>query len=196
MSGITTLYVGPNRVKFHAYEDTLCQLPFFQAALRGHFKEATERVVTMPEDDPSHVSALIEFLYTGSYTCTYNPAVTPLQGGSPVSDLIQGLFHLGISVIASKYDCAALAAVASKNFQAIVRELDSIGSLRLWQAAYGEGLRLPERGVGFEGYCGGKGLVAWVKCLYGEYGEEMENTMMEYPALAYDLLKIAIVENS
>lgn len=194
MSPITTLYVGPNRVEFHAYEDSLCQLPFFQAALRGRFGEATEQVVTMPEDDPSHVSALIEFLYTGNYTCTYNPPITPLQGGFPVGNLAQGLFHIAIHVIASKYGCAELGAVAIRNFQPVVAELDSVGSLRLWQAAYAAGLRLPEQRAVFGGYCGGEGLVAWVKCLFGEYREEMERTMMEHPALACDLLRIAIVD--
>lgn len=197
MNRVITLYVGPDRVKFHAYEDTLCQIPFFSAGLQGNFKEVVEKVITLPEEDPSHVSAFIEFLCTGNYTCIYDPASTPLQEGSsaPVGDLRQGMFHIGVHVIASKYDCPALDAMATKNFEAVATELDIIDALRLWQAAYADGLRLPSRKRDLELYCDGRGLVAWVKLLFAEHKEEMEKTMLEYPALSCDLLQISVSED-
>lgn len=196
MSPIITLYVGSDKVKFHAYEDTLCQLPFFSAALRGNFKEATDQAITMPEDDPSQVSAMFEFLCTGNYTCTYDTVSSSLRKGSgtPVGDLRQGLFHVGINVIASKYGCPVLAAIAIKNIEVVVTELDSVNALRLWQAAYSVDLRLPTRKKDLEHYCDGRGLVAWVKRLFSEHREEMVQTMLEYPALSCDLLQIAISE--
>lgn len=193
MSPIITLYVGSDGVEFHAYEDTLCQLPFFQAALRGHFKEASDQVIRMPEDDPSRVSALIEFMYTGNYTYTYDPEIVLLQDGSdaPIGDLTEGMFHVGIHVIASKYNYPALVAIAMKNFEVVVTELASIDALRLWQTAYSEGLQLPNRKLDFEKYCSGKGLVPWVKCLFYDHREEMDKAMVECPELACDLLRIA-----
>lgn len=193
MSPIATLYVGQERLKFHAYQDTLCKIPFFQAALRGKFKEASEQIITMPEDDPGRVSALIEFLYTGNYTYPYDPETTPLRGGSiaPVADLTEGLFHIGIHVIASKYDCPPLVAIAMKNFTAVVTDLVSIDALRLWKAAYSDGLQLPGRRQDFARYHSGNGLVSWVQGLFEENCQEMEKTMSEYPELSCDLLRIA-----
>lgn len=193
MSPIATLYVGQERVKFYVYQDTLCKLPFFQAALRGNFREASEQVITMPEDDPSRVSALIEFLYTRNYTYPYDPETTPLRVGSitPIGDLTQGLFHVGVHVIASKYDCPPLVAIAMKNFTALATELASIDALRLWKAAYSEGLQIPGRRQDFVRYRSGRGLVSWVQGLFEENRQEMEKTMSEVPELSCDLLRIA-----
>lgn len=198
MSPIATLYVGPGSVKFHAYQDSLCKLPFFQAALRGNFKEATEQVITMPEDDPSRVSALIEFLYTGNYTYQYDPERTPLRQGSirPVGDLKEGLFHVGVHVIASKYDCPPLVAIAMTNFTLVVTELTSIDALRLWKTAYSEGLQLPGQRQDYALYRAGQGLVSWVQGLFDDHREEMEKTMAEYPELSCELLRIATGHDS
>lgn len=193
MSPIVTLYVGPERVEFRAYLDTVCQLPFFKAALHGNFKEASERVITMPEDGPSEVSALIEFLYTGNYTYTYDPESVHFREGSftPVADLTEGLFHVGIHVIASKYDCKVLVGLALRNFTVVVTGLRSIDGLRLWKAAFSDGLKLPYSRQAFAGYCDGKGLVVWIQGLFDEHSKEMEKTMLEYPELSCELLRIA-----
>lgn len=194
MSPNITLCIGPNQVKLHANEDTLCQLPFFTAALRGNFKEATERVITMPEDNPCDVSALIEFISTGNYTCMYDPASSELCKGStaPVASLTEGLFHVDIHAIATKYDCPELAALAARNIQVVAAELDSLNALRVWQAAYSTGLRLPEGERNFEAYCDRRGLVGWVKCLFAEYPEEMREVMAECPTLGFDLFRISM----
>lgn len=196
MSPTITLCVGADKVKLHAYEDTLCQLPFFNAALRGNFKEATEQVITMPEDNPSAVSALIEFMYTGNYTCTYDPASARLHEDSttPVGSLGEGLFHIEIHTIATKYDYPGLATIATRNILVVVAELNSIDALRAWQAAYSAGLRLPGKRRDFEAYCDGRGLAAWLNCLVAEHLEEMEERIMECPALGFDLLRISIGE--
>lgn len=194
MSSIVTLYVGQERIEFHAYEDTLCQLPFFQLSLReGHYREASEKALEMPEDDPSKVSALIEFMYTGNYTYTYDAGSAQLLSGSnaPVGDLTEGLFHVGVYVVASKYECPGLVEMAVKNFEVVLNELDDIKTLRLWKAAYSEGLQLPGYKKDFERYRSGAGLVAWVKGLFDEHREEMDKTMSEHPTLACDLLRIS-----
>lgn len=194
MSPIVTLYVGQERVEFHTYEDTLCQLPFFQAALQeGHYREPSGRTLEMPEDDPTKVSALIEFMYTGNYTYTYDAGSAQLLSGSntPIGDLTEGLFHVGVYVVASKYNCQRLAEIAVKNFEAVLNELDDIKTLRLWKAAYSEGLKLLGRIKDFEQYRSGEGLVAWVRGLFDDHREEMDKTMSEHPTLACDLLRIA-----
>lgn len=193
MSPIVTLSAGPEKVQFHAHEDTLCQLSFFRAALQGQFKEASEKAIAMPEDDPSKVSALVEFLYTGNYTYTYDPSSVHVPAWSciPVGDLDEGLYHVGVYVVASKYDCSGLSKMAVENFLAVANELDNINTLRLWKAAYSVGLQLSRRKQDFKMYRSGEGLVAWVKGLFREDCEEMEETMSACPKLACDLLRIA-----
>lgn len=192
MNPIVTIYVGEERVKFHAHQDTLCQLQFFQAALLGRFKEAEEKVINMPEDDPSYISALIEFMYTGNYTYTYDPAGVQLYDGSafPVGDLTEGMFHVGIYATASKYCCPGLVEIATKHFQVVVGELDCINALRLWKAAYSDGLQFPGLIKGFGQYSSREGLAAWVKELYEKHRDEMEKTISEFPILSSDLLRI------
>lgn len=197
MSCIATLLVGQERVKFQAHEDTLCQLPFFQAALRGEFKEASTKTIAMPEDNESHVSAMIEFLYTGDYTYIYDPRTVELSTGSnaPVATLSEGVYHVGVYVVASKYHCSGLAEMAVKNFEAVASELDDINTICLWKAAYTDGLQLPRRKRDFDRYSAGKGLGAWVKGLYKDHFEEMEEVMLACPQLASDLLHIATGDN-
>lgn len=196
MSPTITLCIGPNQVKLHANEDTLCQLPFFNAALRGNFKEATERVITMPEDNPGDMSALIEFISTGNYTCMYDPAITRLHKGStaPVGSLTEVLFHVDIHSIATKYNCQGLAAIAARNIEVVAAELDSRNALRAWQAAYSTGLRLPGKRENFEAYCDGGGLSAWVKCLFAEHSGELRDVMAACPALGFDLFRNSVAE--
>lgn len=192
MNPIITLNVGQERIKFHAYEDSLCKLPFFRAALQGHFKEALEKAIDMPEDDPRKVSALIEFLYTGSYTYTYDIKGVGFREGSedPVGDLTEGLFHTAVYAIASKYDCSKLVNMALKNFGAVLDELDDIDSLHLWKAAYAEGMRISDVKPDFNLDSYDKKVVTWVNSLFKKYRGEMVTTISEYPELACDLLGI------
>lgn len=183
------LFVGEDRVQFYAHKDTLCQLPFFQAALSGGFKEASEQVITLPEDKPSHVSALIEFLYTGNYTYTYtsNPDATPRSDGSaaPAGDKVEGMFHIGVYVVASKYDCQELVQIAARHIEYVENELDGIDVLHLWKAAYEVDMRYSARTMGPRS---GGGLAKWVTKMFKEHREEMEKAFAEFPMLASDLL--------
>lgn len=151
----------------------------------------------MPEDNECNVSAMIEFLYTGEYTYTYDPRSIELSAGSntPVSTLSEGMYHVGVYVVASKYDCLGLAEMAVKNFKAVASELDDINTIFLWKAAYTDGLQLPRRKQDFDRYSAGKGLGAWVKGLYKDHFEEMEEVMLACPQLASDLLHIATGDN-
>lgn len=195
MSPIVTLYVGQGRVEFHVHEDTLTKLPFFRAALQGQFREASKKAICMPDDDPSKITAMIEFLYTGNYTYAYDPTSVEQDEGSdaPVSNLAEGLYHLGVYVVASKYDSANLSERAVANFKSVANELDSINSLRLWQAAYAEDLQLPRSREEFIENYRREGLVSWVTGLFEENGAELEETISACPQLAIDLLRLATI---
>lgn len=147
----------------------------------------------MPEDNERTVSAMIEFLYTGGYTYTFDPRNIEILTGSnsPVSTLAEGVYHVGVYALASKYDCQGLVKMAVNNFEAVASELDDISTLGLWKAAYSEGLQLPRRKQDFNQYSAGLGLGAWVKGLYNDYEDEMEEAMLACPQLASDLLRIA-----
>lgn len=186
-----TLTIGPDRVEFHAHEDTLCKLPFFQAALQGSFRESLEKCIDMPEDTPETVSALIEYLYTSNYTYTYDSS-TAEEHSRPVANLAEGRYHIGVFVISSKYDCGGLVAMAIGNFEALLPELDSVDTLRLWKHAYGEGPDIQTWRTNFERCHTGKWVVKWVKELFKDHRQEMEEMIAELPELAADLMRVAI----
>ncbi|KAH6958091.1 BTB/POZ protein [Fusarium avenaceum] len=55
--------------EFKAHRAVVCtQSSFFDKAMCSNFKEATSRVVELPEDDPDVVERFLEFLYTGTYS--------------------------------------------------------------------------------------------------------------------------------
>lgn len=188
MSPIITLCIGPHKTELRAYEAILCRLPFFRAALHGDFKEASEKAITMPEDDPETIGALIEFLYTDSYTYAFKPA--SLSANIPVSDVTQGAFHVAVYAVASKYDCAALVSGALRNFTYVLQQLSGLDAISLLKAAYGKGLYLSqfEDGADLKAFMGG--LPKLVKDAYGTHHDEMASMVAEYPDLGSDLLRL------
>lgn len=193
MSPIITLRVGPDQITLRAYEAILCRLPFFQAALQGEFKEASEKAITMPDDDPATIGALIEFLYTGSYTYTFKaPALpdTDDEDNIPSSDVTQGSFHVAVYAVASKYDCQALVKGALSNFTIVLTELTGLDVITLWQAAYSKGLYLSQFEADPDLHDFMKGLPELVGDVYGMHEAEMNYMVLEYPALASDLLRL------
>lgn len=148
----------------------------------------------MPEDVPGTVSALLEYLYTGNYTYTFDSGTAPVHGdpSRPVANLTEARFHIGVFVIASKYECRGLAAMAVRNIEALLPELGSVDTLRLWKYAYGEGPDMETWRKHFERCHSGTWLVAWVKELFKDHREEMEKTIAELPELAADVMRLAI----
>jgi len=66
-SPIITLIVGPERRIFAAHEDVLSRSPFFAAALKGQFLEASMKQVDLPDEEPEIISCILEYLYKGDY---------------------------------------------------------------------------------------------------------------------------------
>lgn len=198
MSPTVTLVAGAPGVEFNACESALCTLPFFRAAFQGGFKEASEKKITMPEDEPEIVAALIEFLYNGQYTYTYDPQTTErsdkVVGATllPVADAREGTFHARVYAIACKYSCEPLVKAAVKNFVYISLQLTDMDVIRHWKTAYENGLLLSDWEdekslVGFK-----RGLARQLKNLYLVHGDEMDKTFEEYPALGADFLRVAV----
>lgn len=198
MSPIVTLVVGEEAVEFHACESILCSLPFFRAAFQGGFREAAEKKITMPEDEPETLAALIEFLYNGNYTYAYDPRTTKRSDSavttrvSPVADLPEGEFHVRVYATATKYSCQPLVKVAAKNFMYILLQLKDIDVVRYWKTAYENGLFISdwEDDDSLTGFRTGLGKL--LKDLYVAHREEMDKTFAECPALGTDLLRVAV----
>lgn len=188
-----TLYIGPDRLELHAHEDTLCKLPFFRAALKGSFRESHTKSIAMPEDAPIMVSALIEYLYTGNYTYTYDLGSAKLndESGVPVATLTEGQYHVGILGVASKYDCQELVAMVLQNFEAVLLDLDTLDTLRLWTTAYAAGLDLKIVRESYERCHPGNAVRFWVKELFEEHREEIDSTIAQFPEFASELLRLA-----
>jgi len=66
-SPIITLVVGRDQRLFAAHEDVLSRSPFFSAALKGQFLEASSKQVELPDEEPEILSCVLEFLYKGDY---------------------------------------------------------------------------------------------------------------------------------
>lgn len=150
----------------------------------------------MPEDATGTVSALLEYLYTGNYTYTYDSATAPVRGdpARPAANLTESRFHIGVFAIASKYACDGLATMAVSNFEALLPELDSVERLRLWKHAYGQGPDMETWREQFERCHSGMWVAAWVKELFKDHRKEMEQTIAELPELAADVMRLAICE--
>lgn len=192
MSPIVKLLVGPDpAVVFYASKDTLCRLPFFRAALQGGFREASTHEMTMPDDEPYTVAALIEFQYTGHYAYPFRASSEAADEEQlPVADLTEGAYHVGVYATAHRYGCTGLEEEARKAFVIVLVELKGIEVLRLWKCAYARELRLAavkddEEMCGFR-----SGLAALVRELVAGHLTEMEETVVEYPMLALDLLSL------
>lgn len=187
MSPIITFSVGHDGIEFHAHEDTVLKLPDFATAVGSPDDQEWSNTITLPHDDPTAVSALLEYLYTGNYT--YASSTSP---ATPYGELDEGCYHIGVYVVAAKYRCSVLADIAARNVRAVATELDGVAGLRLWRVAYPAGLRLLEASEDLPMYGRGEGLVSWVKGLFKEAGREMEETVAQCPMLACDLLRISM----
>lgn len=193
MSSTVTLLIGSDCVEFHVSQRVLCTLPFFRAALQGEFREASEQKIEMPEDEPQIISALVEFLCTGSYTYAY-PAQGETDSDTPPRDLEEGSFHVDVYATAFKYDCQGLVKESLASFVRVLRKLKDFEVIRLWKAAYAKQLLLSTVRDDPNLAEFRRGLAGSLNWLYIRYGKEMERTAEEHPALINDLLRMVVSE--
>lgn len=194
MSSLVTLVVGKDGIVFRTYEDLLCRLPFFRAALKGEFKEASEKTIRMPDDEPEIVSALIEYLYIGSYTYTYDPEKTTISTDkTPVREFNEGSFHVRVYALAAKYDCQPLAEAARKGVAYVMGGLDSVEVMHLLIEMYEKEWVLADWEDNQDMQEVKKRLPRLLRKLYGEQRREMENHLSDCPALAVDLVRLLVL---
>ena len=68
---MVTLHVGPDKTFFQIHQDLLFDAsPVFKAAFGGSFQEASERSMSLPDDDKDSVKRMISWLYTKKFELT------------------------------------------------------------------------------------------------------------------------------
>lgn len=115
-SPVIKLVVGSDRIQFNVPQYILCKLLFFQAALQGQFREASEKLIHMPDDDPEIVSKMVEVLTRGDYS---QPPIASEGTQTAETRLQCKLFHAQVYVLGEKYSCDALCEVASRFIQVL-----------------------------------------------------------------------------
>ncbi|KAL9073492.1 MAG: hypothetical protein Q9161_002913 [Pseudevernia consocians] len=92
-----TFYVGPNKVAFHVHQDLLFDAsPVLKAAFSGNFQEASERSMSLPEEDKDSVGRMIQWLYTRKFELT-----TPVSKKTSQECYMQLAM---LNTLADKYD--------------------------------------------------------------------------------------------
>lgn len=179
------LHVGPTPVTFHVYEAIICRLPFFQAAIQSGFREATDNVIAMPEDDPDTVASLLEFLYLGTYAYTY-------ACESPAKDIAEASFHVRLHALARKYDCAELVALERRSVACVLERLDGMQLVMVVKEMHESGWGVREWDEEVMGPLK-KRISRVMRRLYETCEEELEDVLVGCPRLAQDLLRLVVL---
>lgn len=182
--------MGPDQTTFYAPAATLCLLPHFNVAINGGFVEASRRAIKLSEDDPTAISALIEFLATGTYSFAFhmNTEVAP---ASPCR-AEEVMFHVGVYVAAQKYGCQALATAARRNFRELLKDVKGPKLVRAWIAAYRAGMRVEGNWGASDVNPLDETVIKQIKGMIESNNAEVERAVREIPDFGMDLLKIAV----
>ena len=98
---VVTFYVGPDKIVFHVHENLLLDAsPVFKAAFSGSFKEASERSISLLDDDKNSIERLTKWLYTKKLDLT-----TPVSKETSEECYMQ---LAKLNTLAEKYDIHAL----------------------------------------------------------------------------------------
>lgn len=187
MSPLVLLQTGTTRVSFHAHEDIICRLPFFRAALQGGFREAIEKIVKMPDDEPDIIAALLEFLYRGSYTYIVDSADTE---DPPAKGIDEALFHIRLHALACKYDCEALAVVERRSMAYVLDGLNGMDIAVVVREMFESGWVIGDHDGGGEMASVAKRIPGIIRELYGACEEELHRVRAECPEFAAELVRL------
>lgn len=150
----------------------------------------------MPEDEPEIIAALIEFLAVGKYTYTYIPAPGSVAAAKtkPTApcDLMEGLFHLRVYATAFKYDCQELVKAAMESLIDVLRQINGLEIVELLKQTYLKGCDMEMLAKGGDMAAVKQKLPGIIQGVYGTHGHEMKGIVCECPALANDLLRLAV----
>lgn len=166
----------------------ICRLPFFHAALHGGFREATDKVIAMPDDDPDTIASLLEFLYLGTYAYTFPADATDV----PAKDIAKASFHVRLHALASKYDCAELAALQRRSVAYVLEGLDGMDVVMVVKEMYESGWAVRDWDEELMGAVRHR-MPGIMRALYGTCEEELEGVGGACPALAQELLRLVVL---
>ncbi|KAL8922448.1 MAG: hypothetical protein Q9208_005170 [Pyrenodesmia sp. 3 TL-2023] len=106
-SSIFIVTAGTNHEQYAVHEDILKQSKVLGRMCDGNFKEAHERRITLPDDDPIDIGILVEYLYMKTFWTSGNP-----DGDASKQDSAVRLAHLYL--LADKYDLESMKDVITK----------------------------------------------------------------------------------
>ncbi|KAI4938792.1 uncharacterized protein J4E92_000073 [Alternaria infectoria] len=113
---IKQIHEGHTR-EYYAHKAVLClESDYFLNAFTGNFKEASEGIMELHEDDPEHFEFLLKFMYTGAYN---KHEIAKLAGDDKIKRV---LVPVGVHAIADKYDVAKLYEPAAEDVKAVLVE--------------------------------------------------------------------------
>ncbi|KAL8712550.1 MAG: hypothetical protein Q9225_006919 [Loekoesia sp. 1 TL-2023] len=98
---------GLSHKQYAVHEDILKHSTVLGRMCDGHFKEAHERHIVLPEDDPTDVGILVEYLYTRDFWVNGNPQANVSKQESAIK-----LAH--VYLLADKYNLDGMKVVTTK----------------------------------------------------------------------------------
>ena len=182
---LVKLEVGVEKVIYYANENELCKLSFFRAALQGGFKESSEKIIRLPEDDPDAVAILIGYLYTGTYVAKESDLFEISQ------PYMEAILYVKVHVLAEKYGCEELSNTIRGELNTKNRLSDRM-RLELWATIYRTSqptsmLRIKNRLT-----CWRKdGALCQIKRWQTQDAAEFSKICKEQPEFFYDLMLLA-----
>ncbi|KAK1989747.1 hypothetical protein LX36DRAFT_686373 [Colletotrichum falcatum] len=121
------LIISSSAKSFSVHRAIICpRCEFFAAACRNPFEEATDGVISLPDDDPVAVEMMVQYFYNLGY-CKPTPESNSdrshadlcqtTQEHSDSGDISDILLHAKVYAIAEKYAIGGLKALARIKFQ-------------------------------------------------------------------------------
>ncbi|KAF2867727.1 BTB/POZ protein, partial [Massariosphaeria phaeospora] len=105
--------------EYHGHKAVLCNhSTFFRKAFNGNFKESTDHVIELHDDDPYCFETMMRYLYT------FNWEEPKTEAWKPRSNLGRGaLTAIGVYSLADKYDIEALRKSALRQLSVAARNV-------------------------------------------------------------------------
>ncbi|KAL9583197.1 MAG: hypothetical protein Q9212_002847 [Teloschistes hypoglaucus] len=113
-----TLVVGPEQRKFVIHEDHLRKSPVFAAMCSGCYKEAYEKCITLPEDDPDEFDLIVPHLQG-------RPFIYPRHNDEERERNVEAAAKLArLYITANKYEMQDFKVAVRNKFPPICEDLD------------------------------------------------------------------------
>ena len=98
-----TLFCGPHKQPLVIHLDEICNVSsFFKAAFTSEFREATEKTMSLPDEDPAIVDKFAQWVYRQDYELNENPDTKGRIA------CFQSLEPLQLLIFSDKYDAPSL----------------------------------------------------------------------------------------